>query len=128
MNKNDEKIFKLKEKLEERKKNLGEKPSNHFITNCMFTMFGITYNLHTMNTFGLNMIFSWLKGLDNPELVLGNYKVKDYLTDILNKMVILDYNKNLADIKELESKLDALISAETKTSIEIDKLADLIGE
>lgn len=128
MNKNDEKIFKLKEKLEERKKNLGEKPSNHFITNCMFTMFGITYNLHTMNTFELNMIFSWLKGLDNSELVLGNYRVKNYLTDILNKMVILDYNKNLADIKELESKLDALISAETKTSIEIDKLADLIGE
>jgi hypothetical protein len=126
-NKNDKKIFELKEKLEKRKELLGEKPSNNFITNCMFTMFGITYNFHAMNYFELSMISSLLKGLNNPDLSIGNYKVKEYLTDALNKMIILDYNVNLAEIKELEVKLDSLISSETKTSMEIDKIAKLIG-
>ena len=33
MNKNDKKILELKKKLEERKNNLGEKPTNNFRTN-----------------------------------------------------------------------------------------------
>lgn len=127
MNKNDKKIFELKEKLENKKKALGKKPEFSLKTNCMFTMFGNNYNIHTMNSFELNMMFNWLKQLNNPELKMGDFFVKDYMTDILNTMVKLDYSLQMLNIKKLEQNLDALISAETKTSIEIDKLSELIG-
>lgn len=126
MNDNDKKIFNLKEKLEEKKKNLGKKPDIKFKTNCIFTLFGNTYNLHVMNEFELNMVASWFKGID-PKIQINGYKVEDYLKDTINKLIAMDYNKYLNNIKEMESKLDALISSETKTSIEIDKLAEQIG-
>ena len=79
-----------------------------------------------MNEFELNMVASWFKGID-PKIQINGYKVEDYLKDTINKLIAMDYNKYLNNIKEIESKLDALISSETKTSIEIDKLAEQIG-
>jgi hypothetical protein len=126
MNENDKKIFELKEKLKERKELLGEKPISKLRTNCNISMFGTMLNIHAMNEFELNILFSWLKQLNNPELKIGEYKIKDFLSDILDKIVSMDYQKQISEIKKLESQLDNLISAETKTSIEIDKLAALI--
>lgn len=126
MNDNDKKIFDLKEKLQAKKKNLGKKPDIKFKTNCIFTLFGNTYNLHILNEFELNMLVSWFKGIGH-KIQINGYTVEDYLMDIKNKLIMMDYNKSLNNIKEMESKLDALISSETKTSIEIDKLAEQIG-
>lgn len=127
MNNNDKKIFDLKKKLEQKKNALGKKPVIQFKTNCAFSLFGVCYNLHTMDEFELEMLSGWLKNL-NPEIAINNnFKVGDYIFDITGKLVLLDYNKQYGEIMSLESKLDALISAETKTSIEIDKLADMIG-
>lgn len=124
---NDNRILKLKEILNKKKELVKEKPTSSFKTNCMFTMFGTTYNLHTMNSFELNMMLSWLKSINNPEMVIeNNYKIKDYLTDIVDKLVLIDYNNTICEIKKLESKLDSLISQEKKTSLEIDKLEELI--
>lgn len=127
MNANDKKIFDLKKKLEQKKKALGKKPVIQFKTNCAFTLFGVCCNLHTMDEFELEMLFVWLKNL-NPEITIhNNFKVCDYISDIKGKLAVLDYNKCIENIKDMESKLDALISSETKTSIEIEKLEKLIG-
>lgn len=127
MNSNDKKIFDLKKKLEQKKNALGNKPVIQFKTNCAFTLFGICYNLHTMDEFELEMLSGWLKNL-NPEIfVNNNFKVGDYISDITGKLTLLDYNKHLGNIKLMEKRLDDLISSETKTSIEIDKLAEQIG-
>lgn len=127
MNSNDKKIFDLKKKLEQKKNALGNKPVIQFKTNCAFTLFGICYNLHTMDEFELEMLSGWLKNL-NPEIFINNnFKVGDYISDITGKLVLLDYNKHLGNIKLMEKRLDDLISSETKTSIEIDKLAEQIG-
>ena len=126
MTSNDKKIFNLKEKLEIKKKALGKKPNVALKTNCVFTLFGNTYNLHVMNEFELSMVLNMFSGL-NKEMKVGNFTVNDYIFDIQNKLALLDYNNCLASIKSMESKLNALISSETKTSIEIDKLAEQIG-
>lgn len=126
MTSNDKKIFALKEKLEIKKKALGKKPNIALKTNCMFTLFGNTYNLHIMNEFELSVALNMFSNL-NKEMKVSNFTVKDYIDDIQGKLTLFDYNNCLTSIKNLESKLDDLVSSETKTSIEIDKLAELIG-
>lgn len=126
MNNNDKKIFELKKKLERKKIDLGKKPVVQFKTNCIFSLFGVNYNLHAMNEFELGILMGWLKNL-NPETKMNsNFTVDDYVFDISGKMILIDYNRKIKEINNLESKLDDLISSETKTSIEIDKLAKQI--
>lgn len=127
MTDNDKKIFELKKKLNDKKAALGKKPNVSYKTNCIFTMFGNTYNLHTMNEFELTVILSWISPLSRDMKMNSNFTVRDYISDISSKFILLDYNSCLASIKSMESKLDALISSETKTTIEIEKLEKLIG-
>ena len=127
MTNNDKKIFMLKEKLESKKNALGKKPDIKFKTNCMFTLFGITYNLHTMNELELTVILNWISNLNGNMTMGANFTAKDYVSDIKGKLTLLDYNKCLGDIMSMEKQLDALISSETKTTIEIEKLEKLIG-
>lgn len=127
MNKNDKKVMQLKDKLEKRKFELKNKPVFNPKTNCIFTMFGQKYNLHVMNGFELSMIFSWLKNLNNENMLLEGFEVKDWMTDIMNIMVKNDYINQENEIKKLEKRLDNLISDDAKTEIEIEKLSKIIG-
>lgn len=127
MNKNDKKIFELKKKLENRKLELGDKPKITYKTNCVFNLFGQNYNIHAMNSVELKLIFKMLQMIDEPKLELNGFAIADYLEDISNEMIKINYNLKALEIKRLETGLDELISTEGKTSIEIEKIAKLIG-
>lgn len=127
MNKNDKKIFELKKKLENRKLELGDKPKITYKTNCSFNLFGQNYNIHAMNSVELKLIFKMLQMIDEPNLELNGFAIADYLEDISNEMIKINYNLKALEIKRLETGLDELISTEGKTSIEIEKIAKLIG-
>ena len=127
MNKNDKKILQLKEKIEEKKSFLGEKPSFSPKTKCSFIMFGQNYNLYTMNLFELNMLLTWLYNLKNQELELEGFKVSDWIDDINSLISKTIYNLRQNELKDVEKQLNNLISQDCKTEMEIQKLSKIIG-
>ena len=127
MNKNDKKIMALKEKIEIKKQFLKEnKPVFTLKTNCIFTLFGQKHNLHTLSDFELKLLFNIFNQIGNPDTTLENIPLKDWMTDIMTIQVKKDYDTQSQNLKKLEAKLDALISDETKTKLEIDELEKLI--
>ena len=80
-----------------------------------------------MNSVELKLIFKMLQMIDEPNLELNGFAIADYLEDISNEMIKINYNLKALEIKRLETGLDELISTEGKTSIEIEKIAKLIG-
>lgn len=127
MNKNDERIIDLRNKLEEKREWLkNNKPQIKLNTNCIFTMFGLTYNLHVMNEFELEILYSWLLGLDNDKLILNGYEVKSWLEDIKTILIKQDYYKQASDIDKISKRLEQLMSNDCKVEIELDELSKLI--
>ena len=121
---NNNKVIFIKEKIEKKKCFLEKnKPLVDLKTNCIFKMFGLTYNLHTMNDFELQILFSWLRDLNSPSLKLENFSVQDWMTDIMTISVINDYYNQLYELKSFEQRLEtAILNNDEKELEELFKI------
>nr|DAS29410.1 MAG TPA: hypothetical protein [Caudoviricetes sp.] len=134
MNKNDDRILELKEKIEKKKLELSGKNTRFVpITNCILLLGG-TYNLNTFDEISLKIMLVRLHSykmvsddLGISDLELSGYSIDDWISDIKNKMEVLNVKNEIANLKRMEAKLDKLLSEDKKTELELDDIASLLG-
>lgn len=137
MSKNDEKILTLKKTIEKRKEELGKKEPFAPLTSCSLDFEGTRYNLHAINDMNtlayimcklhtLEMAAADLE-LDASMLVLAGFPVSDWMHDLKAKVSLVKRQTKENELKAFEKKLDALLSADKKTELEIDNIAELLG-
>lgn len=137
MSKNDEKILALKKTIEKRKEELGKKEPLAPLTSCSLDFEGTRYNLHAINDMNmlayimcklhtLEMAAADLE-LDESALVLSGFAVSDWMHDLKAKAALVKRQAKEAELKAFEKKLDALLSADKKTELEIDSIAEMLG-
>lgn len=137
MSKNDEKILTLKKTIEKRKEELGKKEPFAPLTSCSLDFEGTRYNLHAINDINtlayimcklhtLEMAAADLE-IDMSLLVLSGFPVSDWMHDLKAKVSIVKRQAKESELKAFEKKLDALLSADKKTELEIDNIAELLG-
>lgn len=137
MSKNDEKILTLKKTIEKRKEELGKKEPFAPLTSCSLDFDGTRYNLHAINDMNtLAYIMCKLHALemaamdleiDSSMLVLSGFSVSDWMHDLKAKVSLVKRQTKENELKAFEKKLDALLSADKKTELEIDSIAEMLG-
>ena len=133
--KNDERIMQLKQQVEKKRNELAEHNSRFTpITNCLLILDKVTYNLHVdsseMLLIKLNMIAISAKdlGIDTSKLIISGFNLNDWITDVKNNLEVQKYKKEKNDLNTLEKNLNALLSEDKQTELEIDKLAALLEQ
>jgi hypothetical protein len=132
--KNDERIMQLKQQIEIKRKELANQTSRFTpITNCLLVLNNITYNLHVESSelllIRVNMMAMSAKdlGLDISKVMISGYSIENWLDDIRNYLKIQKYKEEKRKLEKLEKQLDALLSDDKRTELEIDNIAALLG-
>ena len=131
--KNDERIMQLKQQIEVKRKELANQTGRFTpITNCLLVIDKVTYNLHVESSelllLKVNMMAMSAKdlGLDISKVIISGYSLADWLDDIKNYMKVQSYKDEKRKLERLEKQLDALLSDDKRTELEIDSIAALI--
>lgn len=131
MNKNDDRILKLKEQIEEKKKEL----KNNCVkfapqTNCVLILDGKTYNLNVCNKEELTLLMIKLhtyemsaNDLDISSLVISGFNIEWWFLDIKNKLKVLEIKEETEKLKSNEKLLEQLLSEDKKTELMLDEIA-----
>jgi len=133
-NTNDEKIMQLKFQIGEKKKNLKTKKRFTPLTNCFIELDGVRLNLQVLNK--ENLIYLLVKlnsyllsavdlGLED-EYNFSGYSIDQWITDIKLKLDILKYEEEDRKLKELERKLENMLSLEKQVELAINEIESLI--
>jgi len=135
-NANDEKIMQLKFQIQEKKKKLKNKKKFTPETNCNLELDGVRYNIQVpnkeilttllvkLNMYRLSVIDPHLELID--DFIISGYTVDEWIKDIKLKLEILRYEEEDRKLKELERKLENLLSHEKQVSLAIDEIESLI--
>jgi hypothetical protein len=128
-NLNDDKILLLKNKIEEKEKQLKIKKFVP-VTNCIFNLEGTVINLHTANKptlikilVDLDIKYTSAKklGYENNYFISG-YGLEEWMEDVKTKLSILE-NKNEEDkLKSMKNQLQELLSNEKKAELQINEI------
>lgn len=136
MNKNDDKILLLKKQISDKKELL--KGNTRFIpvTNCTLWLNGEKYNINTLQKDSLVEIIVQLNSLYLSAKELGNnileqytisgYKLAEWITDISSKLAILDRKSEENKLKQLEDKLDKLLSEDKRVELELNDIENFL--
>lgn len=145
-NRNDDRIIELKQRIEEEKAKL-VKGNNRFSpkTNCVLTWRGETFNLnvltrdqlvflhvdlHAFLTSAEQLKYS-MPGYSDSGLLVSGYFIDQWISDIKNKIDILDCKEKQTRLSMEADKLNSLLSSSMQTEMAIDdiesKLKFLIG-
>ena len=132
--KNDERIMQLKQQIETKRNELASKTSRFTpVTNCLLVIDKGTYNLHVESSelllIKVNMIAMSAKdlGLDISKVIISGYSLADWINDIQNYLKVQSYKDEKRKLEKLEKQLDALLSDDKRTELEIDSIAVLLG-
>lgn len=132
--KNDERIMQLKQQIETKRKELASQTSKFTpVTNCLLVLDKVTYNLHVESSelllIKVNMMAMSAKdlGLDISNVMISGYSLEDWLDDIRNYLKVQKYKDEKRKLEKLEKQLDALLSDDKRTELEIDNIAALLG-
>lgn len=134
MSTNDEKILILKKKIDERKAALGKAERFAPVTSCSLEYGGTRYNLHVQDANTLYYLLCSLRSLemaaddlDIPvNLSVSGFPVSDWIADIKGKLAVMERKENEEKLKKLEAQLDRLLSADKRTELEINAIAELL--
>ena len=134
MSKNDDRILELKKQIDEKKKLLAEKKVRFSPeTNCILELDGNKYNLNVcgddvliMLLIKLNMYVMSANDLDIPVPEINGYSIEMWISDIKNKLAVSSVKREENALKQMEAKLDKLLSDDKKTELEIDEIAALL--
>lgn len=134
-NQNDERIMKLKQKIAEQKKQLKKSERFSPITNCSVELDGIRHNLNVLNkeklidlAVKLNVYQMSCDELGFGEYVISGYPVADWIEDIKSRLAILSRKEEENKLKAYEAQLHKLLSNDKKVELEIDAIANSLGE
>lgn len=130
---NDEKILKLKEQIAQKKKQLDKSKRFTPVTNCSIELDGVRSNIQVLTRDQLVFLLVKLNGylmsakaLEISDFSIGGYRVDEWMTDIQLRIDILNRKDDENKLKDMESKLDRLLSNEKKTELEINEIEDLL--
>ncbi len=135
MNKNDDRILELKKQVENKKKEIAEK-NVKFVpeTNFVIEINGIKTNINVLNEKDLKSLLVILNmyrmsavDLEMNDFEISGYKVNQWMNDVKSKINMKTLKREETELKELESKLDKLLSDDKKTELELDSIAALLN-
>ena len=131
--KNDERIMQLKQQIEAKRTELTSQTCRFTpVTNCLLVIDKVTYNLHVESSelllIKVNMMAMSAKdlGLDISKVIISGYSLADWIDDIQNYMKVQSYKDEKRKLNQLEKQLDALLSDDKRTELEIDSIAALL--
>jgi len=130
--KNDEKILTLKKLVDEKKSKI---TNVRFVptTNCLISIDGSNFNLNVLDKdtlililVKLNMYKKSLEDLKISNFKLSGYSIEDWMTDIKLKLNVLEQKEEANSLKQLEKKLEDLLSTDKKIELEIGDIENLL--
>ena len=132
--KNDERIMELKAQIKEKKNKLKGVKKFIPITNCLIEVDGIRYNLQVLSKEQLITLLIKLNGYKMSaidldllsEYSISGFNINDWITDIKSKLSIVSLREEENKLRELESKLEYMLSEEKKIELEIDVIKSLL--
>lgn len=136
MNKNDSTIIALKNKIAEKQVALGNKPRFAPRTSCILDFNGNKYNFNVCGKDTLTLLMCELhsialaaKDLEiTDSIVVSGFPIADWIADIKDKLSVIDYANKRTELMAFESKLNALLTNDTKTELEIAEIAAMLGD
>jgi len=144
VSKNDEKIKLLMAKVEEQKASLGTKPRAKWNTNAVFKYPGGEFvNLNTVNEGDFGKLVDAMShlltteslraqaaerlGVDVVPFTHGGYTIAEWEEDFKLRINIVGYDGRKKKLDATNAKLKSLISAGTRTEMELDEIENLLG-
>lgn len=131
--KNDDAIMKLKAQVDKKREELSAMSDRvHPVTNCLLVLDRVTFNLHVdaseMLLIRLNAYAMSAKdlGLDVDNVQLSGYTLGQWIQDVRSFLQVQKYRDEKKTLNNLEKKLDALLSDDKRTELEIDKIAAML--
>ena len=140
MSQNDEKILKLKEQIEEKKKSIKPKLFGEARTNYSLQWRGERLNLNAMDKDTLSLLACDIQALiyasdmiearyGKPltDTTVSGYPLSSWLYDILGKLEKVQMKEEESKLKQMEGLLNNLLSNDKKVELEIKKIEDLLS-
>lgn len=135
--KNDNTILLLKDKIAQKRKELGPEPKFTPETTCIFNLYGDKVNIHTLDESRVMFYLVHFKSMIDaskdivdlsPErIIIDGYSIVEWYSDLLNKYFAIQWVRKSKDLTALEQKLDKLLSSDKKVELELADIANLIG-
>lgn len=135
MSKNDDRILELKKQVENKKKKMAKK-NIKFVpeTNLIIEINGQKMNINVLSEKDLksllvilNMYRMSAADLEMNDFEISGYKVGQWINDVKAKINMKTLKREETELKELEFKLDKLLSDDKKTELELDSIAALLN-
>lgn len=131
MAKNDKRILELKQKIADKKKQIGDVKRFTPLTNCRY----LNSNIRTLDESNLKEVLlsvqSQVLAEDSlPEVsdtTIGGFALADWKSDMLQLIKGKQQKVQLAELKQAEDKLTQLLSDDKQTELEIDDLESVLG-
>lgn len=135
MSKNDDRIMLLKKQIEEKKVALMAAKSNEpYKTTCVIDLGGNKINIHVLKTDELAMLLVKLnayrmsaENLGMQLFAISGYDVNMWMDDVKKRIAMLKSKETERELKAAEEKLNALLSEDKKTELEIDNIEALLN-
>ena len=131
---NDSRILTMKEQIAKKKKEISKAKRFSPVTNCSIELDGIRTNINTLNKDQLIQLLVKLKSYQMAaeelyllkEYVISGYLIDEWLEDLKSKLLGLSQKEEENKLKQMEQKLDTLLSNDKKTELEIDDIANML--
>lgn len=131
---NDNKILKLKEEIAKKKEELKNISRFSPVTNCSLELYGERYNINTLQKdkiielmVVLNSLQLSAKDLELLEdYIISGYKPIEWITDLKAKLSILTQKAEENKLKQMETKLDKLLSDDKKVELELNDIENML--
>lgn len=133
-NQNDQKILKLKEQIEEKKKLVSKSKKFTPVTNCSIEIDGVRHNIQVLTKEQLIQMLiklnAYAASAENlgllDEYTISGYSVTEWIEDLQAKLDYINRKNEEQKLKSMEAKLDKLLSDEKKVELEIDEIEALL--
>lgn len=133
-NVNDIKIMELKKQIEEKRNKLNGVKKFVPITNCSIELDGERYNIQVLSQEQLTNLLIKLNSyiISAKELglldgyIISGYKAEEWFEDIKAKLDIISYKQEERKLRDMELKLDKLLSDEKKTELELSDIENML--
>ena len=100
----------------------------------MIKLDGVDYNIHACDLETLQYLYLKLHLLHGAMLdcncnpLICGFNVVDWMSDVRDKIALLLKRNKEKELKDLEKKLDSMLSAEKRTEMELDEIAKLLND
>ena len=133
-NVNDIKIMELKEQIVVKRDKLNAIKKFSPVTNCSIELDGVRYNIQVLTReqlilllVKLNSYFYSAKALELlDDYVISGYKAEEWIIDMKARLEIISRKEDEKKLKEMEIKLDRMLSNEKKTELELSDIAEML--